>query len=520
MAKFTDFIAHNVAGPSARKIVVFNPKGMPVGTIALGKLTMPQVGEKLYSFGALSDVHITYDTAAEDFSRALTYLNEACDVAFTCISGDLTETGVASELAEYKRLVDAYSADTPVYAISGNHEATNGAVTDDQLLPYTGQPLYYSFTHEDDVFVMCGEYAWGNEYLFAPGQLQWLYDVLEANRNKRCFVFFHVFPWGDSGNAGGLYAPDISYEGNLFTGTQGSIFQSLMTHYKNVTWFHGHSHLKFDLQELDEKANYSEALGFRSVHIPSLAMPRDANAGNTGYVNVYADSEGYVVDVYEQGIHLRGRDFVKEQFLPIASYWLDTTLKGVAAGTYQDDTGTIVTYREIPYIETTGEQYIDTGFVPDSNTRIVADFVSTGTSSSNNILGCRSSTSSKGYALSTINNNWRFAYNASVDTKVDADKARHTVEIDKNVLYLDGVVIYTADEQEFTTNYSLCLGAINYRSPYLGRAKFYSCQIYDDGTLVRDLVPCILPAGETGMYDKVNDTFYGNAGTGTFITSE
>ena len=38
-----------------------------------------------------------------------------------------------------------------------------------------------------------------------------------------------------------------------------------------------------------------------------------------------------------------GMDFVKGEFLSIASYWLDTTLRTVAAGTYTDSTGTIKT---------------------------------------------------------------------------------------------------------------------------------------------------------------------------------
>jgi len=54
-----------------------------------------------------------------------------------------------------------------------------------------------------------------------------------------------------------------------------------------------------------------------------------------------------VVDVYENGIHLRGRDFVKGEFLPIASYWLDTTVQTVAAGTYEDPTGTITVNQPI-----------------------------------------------------------------------------------------------------------------------------------------------------------------------------
>ena len=335
MAKYADFIPENIAPSNVRRIGIYNANGNRVGQIPLGSLTPPTMGQKRYSFGALADVHITQDTATFDFQKALTYLNEDVDVAFTCVCGDLTDNGTAEQFAQYKAVVDAYSADTPVYAIAGNHEATNEATTTERIQPYTGKPLYYSFTHGNDVFIMVGEYRWNNSYLFEDGELQWLYETLEANRNKRCFVFFHVFPWGDSGNTKGMYT------NNLFSGTQGSVFQSLMAHYKNVVLFHGHSHFKFYLQELDRKANFSSVLGYRSVHIPSLAVPRDIEDG--ARVDIYADSEGYVVDVYENGIHLRGRDFVKGEFLPIASYWLDTTLQTVEAGTYRDSTGTITT---------------------------------------------------------------------------------------------------------------------------------------------------------------------------------
>lgn len=49
-------------------------------------------------------------------------------------------------------------------------------------------------------------------------------------------------------------------------------------------------------------------------------------------------------------------------------------------------------------------------------------------------------------------------------------------------------------------------------------ATIYSCQIYDNGTLVRDYVPCINPSGEVGLYDLVGGKFYGNAGSGVFVT--
>ena len=260
MAKFTQLIPQNIAQKTDKKIAVFDPKGKQVGAFPLFGLKMPETGEKLYSFGALSDVHIVYDTAADDFQKALTYLNDDVDVAFTCICGDLTDDGSADQLSQYKAVVDSYSADTPVYAIAGNHEAYNGkTVTNESIQPYTGHPLYYSFTQGNDVFIMCGFSSYNTENIFGDGELQWLYETLEANRDKRCFVFFHVFFPEDSGN------PNNSYPYNIFSGTPKNVFQTLMKHYKNTIFFHGHSHTKFYLQSLDEKANYNEEQKLETV---------------------------------------------------------------------------------------------------------------------------------------------------------------------------------------------------------------------------------------------------------------
>lgn len=334
MAQYEGLIPQNVAFPRTRRIGIYSSSGNRVGFIPLGSLANPAPVEKQYSFGALADVHIVYDTAAEDFQRALTYLNQAEDVAFTCICGDLTDDGTPEQLALYKAAVDAHSPDTPVYAIAGNHEQY-APVSSAYLQDYTGKPLYYAFHHGNDVFIMCGCYSWAQDGIFTESCLQWLYEILEENRNRRCFLFEHVMPWNDSGNPGGYYAAD------LFSGTKGSVFQALLRHYKNTVLFHGHSHTKFALQEADERANYSEAQGYRSVHIPSISVPRQIS-GST-LANVYADSEGYVVDVYANGIHLRGRDFGRESFLPIASYWIDTTLQPVEAGTFTDSSGIIRT---------------------------------------------------------------------------------------------------------------------------------------------------------------------------------
>lgn len=337
----TNFIPQNTTLKGVRQLIIVDGNNN-IGEIDLRTMSLAKK-TKLYSFGALSDVHITYDTSETDFQRALIYLNENEDVAFTCVCGDLTSQGISEQLSVYKRCVDTYSPDTPVYSIAGNHESYNDnwtqngeTVVRNLMETYTGKPLYYTFNHDKDVFIMVGIKSDVEGSLFANGELQWLYETLEQNRNKRCFVFQHVRPENSSGNAYNIYKTDI------WGGSEATIFESLMSHYKNAHLFHGHSHLRFSLQTKDNNANIAKVFGGWSIHIPSLAAPRTGNTDGTGRTELYTESEGYVVDVYENGIHLRGRDFERGNFLPIASYWLDTTLVSIAAKTYTDTTGKLI----------------------------------------------------------------------------------------------------------------------------------------------------------------------------------
>ena len=332
---YDNLIPQNIATAGACKIGVRNNDGVRIGVIPIGPLAPPKQEDKLYSFGAISDIHINYDTAASDFQKALTYFNGSENVAFTCIAGDLTGNGTTDQLQTVKDYIDTYSSNTPVYCVTGNHDGYNTNI-ENIIETYTGHPLYYSFEYGNDVFIMVGIRSSNEGVLFTTAELQWLYETLEANRNKRCFLFHHVRPQDGCGNAFGIYNFDI------LGGTEASVFESLMTHYKNVHQFHGHSHLKFYLQYGSDIANIDHIFGGWSIHVPSLAVPRDGDiAGANSRKEMYADSEGYVIDVYDDGIHLRGRDFIKGEFLPIASYWLDTTIQPIEEKTYVDPTGTI-----------------------------------------------------------------------------------------------------------------------------------------------------------------------------------
>ena len=334
-----NFIPQNTALKGVKNIGLYDSDGNKLKNIRLGNLAPKSKGNKLYTFGAISDVHLPYNTGTDDFVRALNYLNNEEKVDFICISGDMGSTGADAEWASYKNYVDTYSPNTSVHISAGNHDAGQSAPkTYDYPIPYTGNPLYYSFTQGDDVFIIFGMTFWGDPP-FSKESLQWLYETLEENRNKRCFVFQHMMRKGHAGDASGRY----SWDG--LNNTNGEVFLSLMEHYKNVLWFHGHSHCEFEQQATLAlpNSNYDRAFGCHSIHVSSCCMTRNEDNGYD-----YEDSEGYVVDVYENGVHLRGRDFVAEKFLPIASYWIDTTPIAITANSYTDSTGTINTGQSTP----------------------------------------------------------------------------------------------------------------------------------------------------------------------------
>ncbi len=331
---YNGFITENCSPYNATNIGIYNSLNIKVGDIPLNSLKLTNLGEKLYSFAAVSDTHIGAQTAESDFINALTYFENYPEIEFIAIAGDLSLSGTDENLSKYKSIIDSYTT-KPVYAITGNHEAARGYLTLENMLPYTNQNLYYSFEKGNDVYIMVGMYDIHEGNQFSNEELQWLYEVLEQNKNKRCFLFMHLFPGYGSGDA-----MDLDIEGDMLDNAKGTAFYSLLSHYNNVIFFHGHSHQNFEMQNIHEMNTYDKIFGCHSVHIPSLAYPRKYNENSLD--TDYNGSQGYIVDVYENSIVLRGRDFVTEKFLPIATYRLDTTIKDIEANTYYDITGTII----------------------------------------------------------------------------------------------------------------------------------------------------------------------------------
>lgn len=359
--RYKHFIPENTSPKGAKSIGVYR-NNKKIADVPLGRMTPPTTSKKLYSFGLVSDMHITMSNERNrgDFAKAMSLFDEnGC--AFCCNAGDITNVGFRAEgdantlftdqFTEYKRICDLYPT-LPVYEICGNHESYVVAITNNlpELETYTGQGnIAYTMTHGDDVYIFVGQSTAGLPMSY--DHMQWLYEQLEENRNKRTFVFFHSFLNDDSGNPCDIR--DNSLFAN-FTSTRLSVFKSMCAHYKNAIFLHGHSHMKFESQEYDECANYTEKNGFRSVHIPSCAMPRTLIKVVDETTNEVTwdweddskkenESYGYIVDVYADCIVLNGMDFANEQYVPLGVYKIDTELVEIPEKTFTDGNGIITT---------------------------------------------------------------------------------------------------------------------------------------------------------------------------------
>lgn len=284
------------------------------------------IGVKLYSFGVLSDVHIDGDGtdeafAADDFRKALNFFNNN-EVAFVGISGDLTTENGNNELSLFKNIVDE-NAQIPVYVCRGNHDCRYSL---DDWNTYIRRELQYEITYNTDKFLFLSMNAedFGDGCL-STAQLDWLEEKLETYKNQRVFLFFHVFSPNTCGNINNIYP----WDGLDTTSSKIQRFIKLITKYKNLVYFSGHSHLDFRCQKYGANANvFDDGSTCHRVHVPSCSKPRKNDVG-TGTDNTYDNnqgSQGYIVDVYENAIILRGYDFEIDKYLPISNYLIDTTI--------------------------------------------------------------------------------------------------------------------------------------------------------------------------------------------------
>lgn len=176
-------------------------------------------------------------------------------------------------------------------------------------------------------------------------------------------------------------------------------------------------------------------------------------------------------------------------------------------------------YLQLSYIQGSGTQYIDTGFKPNNNTRVVMDVMST-SSGTFAFFGTRDTETANAYILWQLSDtSIRSDYGAGqVQQTVDSAVVRTTIDKNRDTCVFASLVIENEASQFTCANNLLLLttstgGTVDTRKM---SARLYSCKIYDDDLLIRNFVPVKNDSDQVGLYDLVEEKFYANAGTGAF----
>ena len=181
---------------------------------------------------------------------------------------------------------------------------------------------------------------------------------------------------------------------------------------------------------------------------------------------------------------------------------------------------------EVAFLESWGNQYIDTGITPSTDSKIElkclycksgAGFTSYGSligadDSSNAYILSHSAVANFTYGLEFSNN---FANPQTRLLTFDSTTSPQNMRV-----YDEGgslVTTLTCIRGVFEVNQNLYLFATNRSgTPVCGSNRIMYCKIYDGDTLVRDYVP-VEYNGIGYMYDKVSGLFFDNQGTGKFL---
>lgn len=228
------------------------------------------------------------------------------------IAGDITENGKGSE---YRVLLDDLNMFkgkvNHILPATGNHDIrlrlfANSVKTFAEFASHVNSSLkldklYYSYEVNGYKFIILGSTRTEFEEAHIDRtELEWLDNELnDATANGLpAFVVIHQ-PLKNSHNLPAAWGSPFNSAGSV--GKQSDDLKRIMSKYQNVFFINGHLHSGF------APHTYEEIEGIHSINLPSLTVIDD------GYKH---KGTGLVMEVYEDSVVFRARDFLKGEYLP------------------------------------------------------------------------------------------------------------------------------------------------------------------------------------------------------------
>ena len=279
-------------------------------------------------FGVVSDIHVqnTNPIAQNKFQQMLGDMVNL-HVPSLVINGDLGDGG-PQDYATLGNLVRQQKNHPALYYTIGNHEfyqAYHNPITNawspetfpngdtdaaalKRFLDFTKRSqVYYDEYLKNYHFIFLGseksaisERTYGDKAYLSDKQLTWLKSKLTENYTpgKPIFVFLHqpLVRLGSTQNS-----PDFII--------QADPLREILNRYPEVVFFSGHIHRQLKLVTTILKQE------FIMVNSSSVALPRDTNGQA-----LPGQSEGLIVEVLNNKVIIKGRDFLTKTWIPGTQY--------------------------------------------------------------------------------------------------------------------------------------------------------------------------------------------------------
>lgn len=256
---------------------------------------------------------------AEDLANAETPIDALV------LAGDITENGL---YGEYQFVYDRV-ADTGVknfIAVSGNHDIRLRLYSDalKRFVKFTNalnenagsdlriDTMNYSYNINGYEFVVIGsDKATFEEAYISDAQLEWFDETLAESSatGKPTFVFLHQVLKGTN-NIENAWNSVIEGAGSV--GDQSDELRDIMNKYDNIIFVTGHLHQGFGI------GTYEVVGKIHSINLPSITIEnKDGDdAGNISGI-------GYMVEVYDDVVLFRARNFAKGEYMPAYDISID-----------------------------------------------------------------------------------------------------------------------------------------------------------------------------------------------------
>ena len=277
----------------------------------------------LLSLQVITDTHLTPNPSHAynvNFERALQDIYAQAPTSHGIMHiGDITEHGYNEEYRELMRIINKYHPYLPdIHYTLGNHDIGVGDfhVNLKQYLSYTHSPApYYDIWLKGYHFLFLGtEEGLESFCTLSDSQLHWLEEKLQEQGahdqsvDRHTFIFLHQ-PLKNT-------VAGSSEVQNFYGVQEDEQLRNILRKYPHLILFTGHTHWEM------------ESTNTIFYDPTSPQGPVMLNAASTAYLwndeeGPIVGSQGYYVEVYEDHITIKGRDFLRRKWITSAQFTIE-----------------------------------------------------------------------------------------------------------------------------------------------------------------------------------------------------